>query len=36
MALIAKYAGIRETEIPLDKEGMRIVTGRTKEKRAVQ
>lgn len=33
MALIAKYANIGETNIPLDREGMYIVTGRTKGKR---
>jgi glycerol-3-phosphate dehydrogenase len=36
MALIAKHAGIHETDIPLDREGMCIITGRTKEKRAEQ
>jgi glycerol-3-phosphate dehydrogenase len=35
MALIAKYANISEMDIPLDKEGMYIVTGKTKGKRAV-
>ncbi|MDR2052939.1 MAG: NAD(P)/FAD-dependent oxidoreductase [Treponema sp.] len=32
MALIAKYADISEVDIPMDKEGMYIVTGRTKKK----
>jgi glycerol-3-phosphate dehydrogenase len=35
MALIAKYANISETDIPLDKEGMYIVTGYTKKKGGV-
>jgi glycerol-3-phosphate dehydrogenase len=34
MALIAKYGNTKETDIPLDREGMYIVTGRTKGKRA--
>ena len=32
LALIAKYAGIDQTAIPYDKEGMYIITGRTKER----
>jgi glycerol-3-phosphate dehydrogenase len=32
MALIAKYEGMNETDIPMDKQGMYIVTGRTKVK----
>jgi glycerol-3-phosphate dehydrogenase len=35
LALIAKYADIKEVDIPLDREGMYIVTGYTKEKEAV-
>jgi glycerol-3-phosphate dehydrogenase len=34
MALIAKHANVSEINIPLDREGMYIVTGRTKVKRA--
>jgi glycerol-3-phosphate dehydrogenase len=35
MALIAKYANISQIDIPMDKEGMYIVTGRTKRRRCV-
>ncbi|MDR2796265.1 MAG: NAD(P)/FAD-dependent oxidoreductase [Spirochaetaceae bacterium] len=35
MALIAKYTNIGSVDIPLDKEGMYIVTGKTKGKRAI-
>jgi glycerol-3-phosphate dehydrogenase len=35
LALIAKHAGVSEADIPLDKEGMYIVTGRTKKRGAV-
>ncbi|MDR2343825.1 MAG: NAD(P)/FAD-dependent oxidoreductase [Spirochaetaceae bacterium] len=35
MALIAKHANMSQIDIPLDKEGMYIVTGRTKGKRGL-
>ncbi|MDR1127545.1 MAG: (2Fe-2S)-binding protein, partial [Treponema sp.] len=35
LALIAKYTNISEVNIPMDREGMYIITGRTKRKGAV-
>jgi glycerol-3-phosphate dehydrogenase len=35
LALIAKYANLNEVDIPMDREGTYIVTGRTKRKEAI-